>query len=296
MNYFLGLGINDYPGSSNDLNGCIKDIEKVSFKLKSMNILSTINTLFNDGVTKHNVESYIRSIYEEHKNNYKIKNKENYLILYYSGHGTQIIGKEKDGYSEAFYWYDGPYADYELRKLFTECPEGLKIIFFMDSCFSGGMFGIKSFFNKLFGIKRIKFLEYETIPEEMLKKTSVIKNRLNNVLVFSGCRENEYSYENNEGGIFTNAVIKSLNLTKSNKEICNNINNVIDKSSYPQNPELFSDNEEFKFKLFLENNEIENPIENEETEEISDSESNFNWWILLYLFPIIGILFYLIFR
>ena len=218
MNYFLGLGINDYPGSSNDLNGCINDIDRVLFKLDSMGITFTPKTLFDSEVIKENVELSIRNIFTEHSNNYKLEDDDSYLILYYSGHGTQVVGRESDGYYEAFYLYDGPYADYELHELFTECPDGLKIVFFMDSCFSSGMFGIKALFNKIFGSKRAKFLEYESIPSGMQKGKSLIRSGLDNVLVFSGCGEDEYSYENSEGGVFTTAVVDELNLTKSRKK------------------------------------------------------------------------------
>jgi len=129
----LLFGINNYPGSSSDLNGCINDITDVSNKISSLFPDFEIHTFFNEQVT---VMKFINSL----STAIKSLKKDDILYVHYSGHGTQLYDQnsdESDGYDEALYLYDGPLRDDEIGNVLDIIPEGAKVILVFDSCYSG---------------------------------------------------------------------------------------------------------------------------------------------------------------
>lgn len=67
------------------------------------------------------------------------------LLIFFSGHGTQIpitdnsISIEHDMKDEAICFFDGNYLDNELFDALCELQKGISVLIIIDSCHSGGM-------------------------------------------------------------------------------------------------------------------------------------------------------------
>ena len=126
----LQYGINNYPGTGSDLNGCLNDLtdfgKLMNWPLTTFRDSEVTKTTFRD-----TVRNYILGMQPDEE-----------LIIQYSGHGTRVkdtSGDEEDGYDEALYLYgyDGVFIDDEFNEIMKLIPVGAKVIVILDSCFSG---------------------------------------------------------------------------------------------------------------------------------------------------------------
>lgn len=123
----------NYPGTSYALCGCVNDIIDVESKLKA-------EFTGYDILRFKNSECTISNFYNTIKSALLVGRPGDFLIIWYSGHGTQIPDyNEPDGYSEALYLHDGPFSDDRLLELQQMTPDGMIVNANFDSCFSGGM-------------------------------------------------------------------------------------------------------------------------------------------------------------
>ena len=141
--YALVVGINDYtdPGVS-DLTYCVDDA--LDFKaslIKNGWRDSEIVLLTDGGATKSAILNTLTSFTDQAGAN-------DYLLIYYSGHGTSVIdmdGDEPDGYDEAIVPVDYILGDDTTLILDDELGEILlaskteKGVFIFDACNSGGL-------------------------------------------------------------------------------------------------------------------------------------------------------------
>jgi len=88
--YFIGIGINRFADSSNNLSWSVKDIRDLATKFGSKN--AVIDTLFDENVTKENIVAL--------KNKLLTTNEEDKVIIAYSGHG--LLSKEYDYYLSTY--------------------------------------------------------------------------------------------------------------------------------------------------------------------------------------------------
>jgi metacaspase-1 len=137
----LVVGINDYPGSQNDLQGCIND---------STNIYDVLVKYFDfapAGLTLlSNSRATRKAILEGLKTLVSGASAGDTLVFHYSGHGSQVRDTEgdelKDGMDEIicpwdFDW-DGTYIkDDDLAALFAGLARGIRLEVILDSCHSG---------------------------------------------------------------------------------------------------------------------------------------------------------------
>ena len=192
----LLFGINDYPGSVNDLSFCLNDIETVAKNLKRYWPEFTVKEYADGNVT---VSNFLRQL-RKHIEALTIGD---VLLIYYSGHGTQVYdrnGDESDGYDEALFLHDGPLVDDDIGDVLRIVPDGAKVVLMFDSCFSGTV-------TKAVG-QQIRFHEMEGLRPRYKVRKSISKSAEElGYVVFSGCSENEYSVEaiiNGRGnGVFT---------------------------------------------------------------------------------------------
>jgi len=138
--YAIVIGINDYPGSSSDLQYCVNDANSVVEALENLYGYKPGNIAYitNSRATHSNITNAVNTIKENAKSGDEV-------FFFYSGHGAK--GNADDGDSEKvdesivcwtengdfYYFWDG-----ELKKLFENFPTN-RIIFVFDSCLSGGM-------------------------------------------------------------------------------------------------------------------------------------------------------------
>lgn len=145
----------NYPDTSYALSGCIHDIDDVEYKL-NQELPGFIISKFK------NAEVTCNRFYTEIKNALLNSSPGDFLIIWYSGHGTQLPSNhEADGYDEALYLNDGPFTDDKMMELQQFTPADVTVLASFDSCFSGGMskgfeFGnphpIKSKFHQMPGV------------------------------------------------------------------------------------------------------------------------------------------------
>ena len=134
MKRSLHIGINDYPGTSNDLSGCVNDANDFLEELKSRDFETT--SLLNNNATKVNIINAITKLIE-------LTTSDDILVITYSGHGTwttDLDGDEDDQRDEAICPYDvatNILLDDELNEIFSKKQSGATIVFISDSCHSG---------------------------------------------------------------------------------------------------------------------------------------------------------------
>ena len=199
----LSFAINDYPGTDNDLNGCIPDQNNVksTFKrlfpaFKSMLIADSQTTIY---AFTSNLRKKIEALLPGDT-----------MLVHYSGHGTYVrdrSGDEEDGYDEALFLYDGALIDDDINEILQGIPDGAIVVVMLDSCFSGtATRSVKKGKNR--------FVITEGVPAPGKVKSKLAKSGDMKWITFSGSGENQTSadaYINGSyNGAFTYFAMKYL--------------------------------------------------------------------------------------
>lgn len=257
--FSLSWGINDYPGTQNDLNGCVNDAKNW------FEVLTTIygfkaQVLLDSQATRNRVIEILGNYMRDSKSG------ENYAITG-SSHGTSIIdvnGDEFDGKDEAICLYDGLLIDDDLRAIINQLHPEASLTIISDSCFSGSV--TRAFLasnNKRAGVERIpKYLP----PSDVVQAAQLIalptKSRMfyqeadMREIVLSGCKDNEYSYDTRLGGkpcgalsyFATKAIREKPDATY--EEFYATIRKSLPNGDYNQTPQLEGKSENKKKILF----------------------------------------------
>ena len=226
----LLFGINNYPGSSNDLNGCLNDISDIAQRL-SDDFPEFKTKLFKDSqVTRY---TFITEVTKE----IGMLVPGDVLLISYSGHGTQVYdisGDEEDGYDEAIYLYDGSVIDDDIGDALKNIPDGATVILMFDSCFSGTVT------RRLNGDKT-KFIKTEGLPLRKKKRKRFKKSEMK-WIVFSGCSEQQTSADalisGRYNGAFTYYALKALTVDITYREWIDKIHEYLPSKDFDQNPTL----------------------------------------------------------
>lgn len=133
------------------------------------------------------------------------------FIFYYSGHGGSDpfpdTKDELDGRDEYFCFYDTYFRDDEMWKLIQQCKGRFLLI--ADCCHSQTIFSLPSIDMR------------RSMPMELRKRDA---NSVN-MLCWSGCPDNTYSYGSATGGQFTNALLRHYTSDKTYDGLWNLIKN-----------------------------------------------------------------------
>jgi hypothetical protein len=131
-------------------------------------------------------------------------------IVYYAGHGGRSkSGSSESGYSEHLCLDDGPFWDHEIWKT-VSCAAG-RVVLIFDCCHSGHMYRHAGFEGEWTGVKYLHADELEPLYpgfEFSLLRTRAIAAGEHDILVWSGCPAESYSYGDASGGVFTNGILK----------------------------------------------------------------------------------------
>lgn len=131
--YFIGIGINEFADSSNNLKWCVQDIRDLTteMRIKYADQLVVLDTLYNDKVTLSNIKALKQKLL-----NTAINDK---VIISYSGHG--LLSKDYDYYLSSYNINfkkpeEGgiPYEAFE--NLLDSIPARKKLLL-LDACHSG---------------------------------------------------------------------------------------------------------------------------------------------------------------
>ncbi len=234
----LLIGINDYPNSA-ALNGCLKDIAKIETYLQSTLVKKHfggdknihIKTLTDEQAQKEKVIAQINSIGKKAKDN-------DVVLIYYSGHGAQektedLFSDEHDGLLECMVCHPSSkngyfLADKEIRYLLAQFKKSPHLLTIFDCCHAGDITKAGRFTKEETRkqIKRISnifeqrpyeqfcFSEAITVQQLSSKRLADIIPHKNHIHI-AACLSSESSWENRNGGIFTQYLLDLLNASKS---------------------------------------------------------------------------------
>ena len=184
------VGINDYPGSGNDLSGCVNDALGWQTLLTGQGYQYT--SLLNDGATRRNVLDALEDAVAQSRFGDRI-------VFTYSGHGSWVpdtSGDETDRRDECLVAYDwqnsGYIVDDELQQIWDKRRFGVRVVTFSDSCHSGTV-------SRFVG-EYPTYLHARYFPTELLVPRRYVPQRRTGLrstgtVLVSGCDDPEYSYD-----------------------------------------------------------------------------------------------------
>lgn len=234
MKKAICVGINNYPGTANDLNGCVNDANDWSSLLNTYGFET--NIILNEQATQNNILEAFENLITEAKNG-------DVVVFTYSGHGTSVMdtsGDENDSYDEALYVYDGPIIDDKFRAILTNSNKDVQIIVITDSCFSGTVTRIVAL-----DPAKPRYFKTDTIPPTaVLKKRFLSKSSEESMieLLLSGCSDSEYSYDayinGRWNGAMTANAISIIDPEQTYNEFYTKLRTILPSAEYPQTPQL----------------------------------------------------------
>lgn len=268
----LLIGINDYPyaPSQYKLYGCVNDVNIMKdILIKRYNFSDKdIKILLNKDATRQNIINHI--------NDWLIKEskKGDLVILYYSGHGTQVMpdynNDEIDGKDEVICPYDivpnigaNIIIDDEMGVLLRKL-EGREVVVIFDCCYSGGLYR---------GIGETEIIQMERTPSYRIRYLPPITNYTptihirniptqddipSDVVFISASKEFEPALEIKEPEGWIGGFTKCLSeiLLKEEKVTYEQLYEKVKKYikspplNLPQTPQLFSKTEKIKQLVF----------------------------------------------
>ena len=127
-------------------------------------------------------------------------------VFYYSGHGGRT------GDSEFLCAYNGPVWDHQIWDIVSKAKGRVVLIF--DCCHSGHMYRDAQVSDVDWpGIIHSDVEPLNNGFEFKMLRTMPIAAGEHDILVWSGCPKESYSYGDSSGGVFTNGLLKGLKKT-----------------------------------------------------------------------------------
>lgn len=257
----LCIGINDYPGTQNDLSGCINDANDWAVELDSRGF--TVSKMLDSEATHAAMTAGITSLI-----NGAVKG--DTLVITYSGHGTWVpdsSGDEPDGRDEGLCPWDigstGPLLDDDIRLMFAARAAGVRILLLSDSCHSGSVTrGKEEDLDP--GHPRARFMPLEAwmpaneLPPASARPVHLVGGlkRSGGDLLLSGCLDTQYSWDTSfkgrPNGAFTYYALKTLREGKpANYEAWfRAIRAYLPSTRLPQDPQILGSATARRFKVF----------------------------------------------
>ncbi|WP_166359554.1 caspase family protein [Pseudomonas akapageensis] len=248
----LCIGINDYPGTENDLTGCVNDAHDWAAELGKRGF--TVNLLLDAAATKvAMVTAMVQTIASARSGDL--------VVFTYSGHGTwvpDLSGDEPDGRDEALCPWDiaqeQALLDDEIEAIFTKRASGVRILLISDSCHSGSVTrGDDSDLDP--GLPRARFLPPQVwMPADQLGNVAQRPKHLlgglarsGGDLLLAGCTDGQFSWDtrfrDRPNGAFTFYALKTLSrlsATASYQDWMKAISpSYLPTNQLPQDPQLF---------------------------------------------------------
>jgi len=228
----LLIGIN-YTGTSNELYGCINDVNCIKERITTQGFTSikTITDLTTTKPTRDN-------ILKEFKNFLANSQAGDLLYFLYSGHGSYDLdknGDETDGYDELIISSDlKGISDDELKTIIQQnLKQDVTLFAMFDSCFSGSVLDLR--------YQYMDSLNYDKYTEN--DKEAIT---FGNVFMISGCTDEQTSadaiFNNKSNGAMTWSLLESLKQkpNKSWRELVKNMRDILKKSEFDQIPQFSS--------------------------------------------------------
>lgn len=273
----LCIGINNYPGTGMDLQGCVNDANDWAEVLQTRGY--AVSMLLDAQATKAAMVQALTSMISGAASG-------DSLVITFSGHGTyqpDSDGDEVDGLDEALCPYDlqtggAALIDDEIRVIFAARKAGVRLLLISDSCHSGTVTRAAPSEPEA-EAPRPRFMPMGNwLPQDQLPHTrsgnlvaslaatpkqvsafSGVLLKQQGDLLLSGCKEgpNNFSYDAKIGGRFNGAftyyalkTLKALPATASYADWNKAISAYLPSASYPQSPQIFGASGTRKQKIF----------------------------------------------
>jgi hypothetical protein len=249
----LCVGINDYPGTNSDLNGCVNDARDWKAELERHGY--SVKLLLNSKATKEAIIKHLADLVRQTGRGQK-------AVFTFSGHGswtTDLSGDEPDQRDEMLCPHDimsgEGLLDDELAEIFALKNWGARIYFISDSCHSGSV--AKFVPPWLSGrearlMPRPRFLHPLVFTKGRIAREAIHRSALRGstahqkypALLASGCRDVEYSYDayinGRFNGAFTHTALKALKKgPRTPRAWMKIIRKSLPSEQFPQSPGLF---------------------------------------------------------
>lgn len=257
----LCIGINDYPGTQNDLAGCVNDANDWAAELAGRGF--AVTKMLDSQATHAAMSAAIKELIHGAA-------KGDTLLISYSGHGTWVpdsSGDEPDGRDEALCPYDigsvGPLLDDQIREMFAARAAGVRIVLISDSCHSGTV--TKGDDSELdAGVARARYLPLEAwmppgeLPLASARPIALVGGlaRSGGDLLLAGCQDTEYSFDTSfqgrPNGAFSFYALKTLRDKKPATYAAwfKAIRSYLPSNRLPQTPQILGTASAQRFKVF----------------------------------------------
>jgi len=264
----LCIGINDYPGTSSDLAGCVNDARDWAAALKGRGF--EVELLLDKKATGDAMLDGIADLVCGAKAG-------DTIVVQYSGHGSYVPdedGDEPDGTDECLCPYDirskGPITDDELFDLFAAKDKDAKAVMIADSCHSGTVARFAPITTpppikgRRASRDKVRFLP----PAAFLSRSEVSKLGIRRAarrssppgryaaLLIAGCQDTEYSYDahfnGRPNGAFTFVALDclaKLSARATYRDWFSAIRKVLPSQQYPQTPNLYGSSSMKQWKV-----------------------------------------------
>ncbi|MBN1102108.1 MAG: caspase family protein [Deltaproteobacteria bacterium] len=265
----LCIGINDYPGTDSDLEGCVNDAHDWAAALEIWGF--AVRKMMNRDATGKAMRKAIKGLVAKAKEGDSI-------VIQFSGHGSfvpDLDGDEPDGTDECLCPYDvktkGPITDDELFELLRSGQPGVKVLMISDSCHSGTVARFAPITtppttNAIDAPQRkVRFLppsvylpkrEAATLGEKRRPRPSSPPGRYA-ALLMAGCQDTEYSFDayfrGRPNGAFTFVALRALSSLPAKATYYDwfrKIRRMLPSRQYPQTPNLYGSSSMKKWKVF----------------------------------------------
>lgn len=264
------VGINDYPYDGSDLNGCVNDARAWADLLADRYDFprSDVKLITDSEATKRNILDGITWLLAGARSG-------DVLVFTNSSHGSYIADTSGDEprYDEVICPYDvadNVLKDDELRALFADLPDGVRLTVISDSCFSGTVTRVAVAENlpgylRVPDDRRVRFLNpalrgdpvlenpWKAVPK---RREKYPESKMKEVLL-SGCTDKEYSYDALIEGIYHGAMtyhalkaIREANYRLTYAQLHARLSYLIDEAGYPQHPQLEGNYRNKKRQIF----------------------------------------------
>ena len=291
MKKAICVGINNYPGTANDLKGCINDATDWDNLLKSFGFETEL--ILDNQATKHTIVNKFDNLVTQ-------ADAGDVIVFTYSGHGTSVndtSGDETDGYDEALYVYDGVLLDDSLRTTINKVKPGVQITVISDSCFSGTV--TRALDADTPGQPR--FFPTDVIPPGAIRVKSFLSDEDMAEVLVTGCDDSEYSYDAYINGRWSGAMsANAINVIKTDFNqtylgFYNKLRDLLPSDTYPQTPQLEGSSKNKSKKLFepiAEPGPTPDPGSPPEPDQEPDTSNWFSkyWWVILIAVVVIIVL------
>ena len=267
--FALCIGLNDYPGTSSDLSGCVNDANDWADALTDRGF--EVSKLLDRHATGAAIRAGMQEVIGR-------ADRGDLVVITYSGHGSFVPdddGDEPDGTDECLCPYDitsqGAITDDDLFDIYSEKASGVRLLMISDSCHSGTVtrFAPVTTPPTTRGPKPpqrlVRFLppavfeskrELAKLGTRRAMRKSSPPGRYG-ALLMSGSQDTEYSYdawfEGRANGAFSFVALRELDNLPTRatyRDWHDRIRAALPSQQYPQSPNLYGSSSMKRWEVF----------------------------------------------